>query len=259
MSDEPAVLEICVVRLPRIANFDDFEPLAREPGVRVRFTHRAADLHRADLIVLPGSKGTVADLEWLRATGLADVVVDHAARGRPLLGICGGYQMLGRTLHDPDRVESPVTTASGLGLLAVTTTFAKPKTTVRVRARVASMVGPFAEAAGEEISAYEIHVGTSAVGAETPAFAVIERGGRQADDRDGAMRADGVVVGTYLHGLFANDALRGALLRYLARRTGVPPDPRWGGPQNLAERYDRLADAVAAAVDVAAIAKLCRI
>jgi adenosylcobyric acid synthase len=255
----PHVLEIAVVRLPRIANFDDFEPLAREPGVRVRFAQAAADLAAADLIVLPGSKGTIADLGWLRATGLADAIVAAARRKVPVLGICGGYQMLGRTLHDPDRVESPVATAPGLGLLAIETTFAKTKTTVRVRATVAATIGPFAGAAGANLSAYEIHMGATEVGEAARPFTVTERGGRPADDREGAMRGDGTVLGTYLHGLFANDALRRALLLCLAQRKGAALDPRWGAPQSPAARYDRLADAVAAAVDVAAIAKLARL
>ena len=253
------VLEIAVVRLPRIANFDDFEPLAREPGVGVRFARSAADLAAADLIVLPGSKGTIADLDWLRATGLADAIVAAARRKVAVLGICGGYQMLGRTLHDPDRVESPVATAPGLGLLPVVTTFAPTKTTVRVRARAGAALGPFGGIAGADLSAYEIHMGASEVGEALRPFVVAERSGRPADDREGAMSGDGTVLGTYLHGLFANDALRRALLLYLARRKGASPDARWGAPQSPAARYDRLADAVAAAVDVAAVAKLAHL
>jgi adenosylcobyric acid synthase len=253
---EPARLEVAVARLPRIANFDDLEPLRREPGVRVTFVAAARALAGADLVVLPGSKATILDLGWLRARGLAAAVVAAAAAGTPVLGICGGYQMLGRSLHDPDGVESSTTDAAGLGLLPVTTTFRRTKTTRRVRARVEARIGLFGGAAGCEVAAYEIHAGVSGVTGAARAFTVVERAGQPAADPDGAVSADGAVVGTYLHGILADDALRGALLRFLAGRRGVAPDPRWGAPRPAAERYDRLADAVAASVDVGAIAAL---
>ena len=254
--DEAAVLEIGVIRLPRIANFDDFEPLAREPGVRVRFTHRAADLHGADLIVLPGSKSTIADLEWLRATGLADVVVGHAARGRPVLGICGGYQMLGRALRDPAGVESPVGEAEGLGLLPTVTTFGVVKRAVAVRARVAAPTGLFGAAAHAPFGAYEIHMGLTEVTSAARPFAIVARGGAAARELDGAMTADGLIVGTYLHGLFASGPVRRALLDALATLKGVAPDPTWGAVERAGARWDRLADAVEPALDLAALTKI---
>ena len=252
----PHRLDLAAVRLPRIANFDDLEPLAREPGVRVRLVTRAAEVGETDLVILPGSKSTVADLGWLRASGLAGAILAAAERGGPVLGICGGYQMLGRTLDDPDGVESSATTAPGLGLLPVVTTFAATKTTVRVRARVAAERGLLAGARGVELAAYEIHMGRTEAGPAPRPFMVLERGGRLAAEPDGATSANGLVVGTYLHGLFASGPLRGALLTGLARARGVAPDPRWGASEAPSARYDRLADAVVSAVDMAAIAKL---
>ncbi len=251
-----ARLDLAVVRLPRIANFDDVEPLAREPGVRVRFAAAPGDLAGADLIVLPGSKSTIADLAWLRARGLDRAVVGAAARGTPVLGLCGGYQMLGRRLLDPDRVESPVTAARGLGLLPVETTFRPVKTTQRVRARVEPGAGPLAAAAGEEIGAYEIHMGVSRVGRAARPFRVVTRGGRPVDEPEGAVGRRGTVLGTYLHGLFADGPVRRALLGRLAARRRLPADPAWGAPDVPGERYDRLADAVGRALDVDAIARL---
>jgi adenosylcobyric acid synthase len=257
--DEPSrwgglgALDIAVVRLPHISNFDDFEPLAAEPGVGVRFVRGAAAIRAADVVVLPGSKSTVSDLEWLFATGLARAIQGAAADGRPIVGICGGYQMLGEVVHDPDRVESDAPSTYGLGLLPVVTTFALEKTTVRVRARVAAGRGLFSGAAGSELLAYEIHAGRTRSSAPSP-FTVEERGGVVVRDPDGAVNARGTVVGTYLHGLFANDPLRGAFLRSLAGRKGIAGDPRWGGPAG--DRYERLADAVARAVDMQAVAKL---
>jgi adenosylcobyric acid synthase len=252
----PGVLTLAVARLPRIANFDDFEPLAREPGVRIRLARAPGDLEGADLIVLPGSKSTAEDLDWLRRSGLAAAVTAAAAAGRPVLGICGGFQMLGAAMHDPDGVESDARTTPGLGLLPAETWLERGKTTVRVRGRVAAAPGLFAAAAGAPIEAYEIHAGRTAVGTARRPFEIDERQGAVAGDRDGAVSAAGTVVGTYLHGLFANDALRRALLVHLAARRGLAPDPRWGAPARAAERYDQLADAVGAACDLAAIGKL---
>jgi adenosylcobyric acid synthase len=249
----PGALDVAVVRLPLISNFDDFEPLAGEPGVRVRFVRDADEIRGADVIVLPGSKGTVADLQWLFATGLAQSIRRAAADGQPIVGVCGGYQMLGEAVHDPDRVESDARSTQGLGLLPVVTTFEPSKTTVRVRARVAEMSGPFSGAAGSEVVAYEIHAGRTSASSPTP-FTIVERGNRAVHDADGAVSAAGNVVGTYLHGLFVNDSLRRAFLRSLAVRKGIVADPRWGTPAG--DRYELLADAVARAVDLGALAKL---
>ena len=252
----PASLEVAVARLPRIANFDDFEPLAREPGVRVAFVRRAAEIGSADLIVLPGSKNTAADLGWLREGGLADAIVAAAARGVPVVGICGGYQMLGLAIHDPQGVESSAATTAGLGLLPVVTSLERDKTTVRVRGRVAAGAGPFARAAGTDVDAYEIHVGRTEVMTARRPFRILSRQDRPVDAQDGALSDAGNVVGTYLHGLFGNAALRRALLLELAVRGGVPADPRWGTGSSAAACYDRLADAVGPACDLAAIGKL---
>jgi adenosylcobyric acid synthase len=257
--DEPSrwgtsgALDIAVVRLPLISNFDDFEPLAAEPGVAVRFVRSANEIRGADVVVLPGSKGTMSDLRWLFATGLADAIQRAAADGRPIVGVCGGYQMLGEAVHDPDRVESDALSARALGLLPAVTTFVPQKTTVRVRARVADTCGLFSSAAGSEVVAYEIHAGRTSPNALSP-FTIVERGGVPVRDADGAVGATGHVVGTYLHGLFANDRLRRAFLVSLADRKGIASDPRWGTPAG--DRYEHLADAVARAVDIGAVAKL---
>jgi adenosylcobyric acid synthase len=252
-------LEVAVVRLPRISNFDDFEPLAREPGVHVRFVRTPAEIAAGDLIVLPGSKSTMADLAWLREAGLAPAITRAAAAGAPVLGICGGYQMLGSVLRDPEGVESASALAEGLGLLDVTTTFTRRKTTTRVRARVEAVRGLLAGAAGAELSAYEIHVGRSVVATAPRPFMLLERGGLLAAESEGAMNAAGTVVGTYLHGLFTSGELRRRLLGGLASRRGIRADPRWGTLEPAGARYDRLADRVAAAVDVPAIAKLANL
>jgi adenosylcobyric acid synthase len=254
----PPVVDVAVVRLPRIANFDDFEWLAAEPGVRVRWVTSAAGLAGADLVVLPGSKSTIADLGWLRARGLAAAVVAAARAGQAVLGVCGGYQMLGRALEDPDRVESDAGAVPGLDLLPVVTTFARDKTTARVRARATGAPGPFAQAPGLACEGYEIHLGITRLldpGAARP-FTVVARAGVDVMEPDGAADATGAVTGTYLHGLFAGGPARRALLGWLATRAGRVPRPEWGAPAARGARWDRLADVVARAVDVRAVGAL---
>src|SRR5207245_9026647 len=170
--------------------------LAGAPGVRGRLATPPAGLCAADLVVLPGSKSTMADLAWLHETGLAAAVVAAASAGRPVLGVCGGFQMLGETLRDPQRLESERAAAVGLGLLPVTTTFSREKTTVRVRARVAAS-GLLRGAAGSELAAYEIHAGRSAGTRAAPRpFTIVERCGAAVDDPAGPIAARGNVAGT---------------------------------------------------------------
>lgn len=249
---EPSVLDIAVLRLPRIANFDDFEPFRRDAGVRLRYVARASDFGRPDLVIIPGTKSTMADLRFLRESGLADRV--YAARwdGIPILGICGGYQMLGTRVLDPERVEGDSDEMPGLGLLPAETTFAAVKATRQVRARIAPCDGFLAPLAGLEVTGYEIHMGrTASAGAQ--AFSTVVTEG--ASYPDGAVAADGLVAGTYLHGLFANDAFRRRLLELLAARKGVtlPPPRPWSDP------YDQLAARVRQHLDMDALWRLLRL
>ena len=142
----PGHIDIVVIRLPRISNFDDFDPLEREPGVRVRYVDSPASFGRPNLVILPGTKTTVNDLTAIRTNGLSGAIVAAASAGVPVIGICGGYQMLGRLIRDPLAVESKQPTVEGLGLLPVETVFAREKRTARVRGRVLARSGPFADA-----------------------------------------------------------------------------------------------------------------
>jgi adenosylcobyric acid synthase len=254
--DARCEIDVAVVRLPRIANFDDFEWLAVEPGVGVRWVRTAAAVAAADLVVLPGSKSTLADLAWLAERGLGEAIITRARAGGAVLGVCGGYQMLGRALHDPHAVDSPVPSGPGLGLLPVETSFALRKTTVRVKVRALGGAGPFAAARDSVGEAYEIHAGVTRPLSDegAPLFAIVERAGASADDVDGA--ALGSVAGTYLHGLFATGAFRRALLAWLAARAGRAPRAEWGTTPPPVARWDRLADLVGAAIDLEAVGRL---
>jgi adenosylcobyric acid synthase len=231
---------IVAPRLPHIANFDDFDPLAAEPGVRFLFAPPGAPLPPADLIVLPGSKATVLDLRALRREGWDIDILAHARRGGKVLGICGGYQMLGRTVADPDGLEGPAETVAGLGLLDVTTTLGGDKLLARVNGRLLDGGAPF--------EGYEIHLGrTEGPDTARPLFGFAD--GR----RDGAMNAAGCVRGGYVHGLFANDAQRRAWLGWI----GAPASALNYGAQ-VEATLDALAAHLEAHLDVDALLKAMR-
>jgi adenosylcobyric acid synthase len=251
----PMQIEIAIVRLPHISNYDDFLALEHEPGAVVRFAESPSEIAHADLVVIPGSKSTVADLEWMRRNGFADAIIARSHRREPLVGICGGCQMLGETIEDLDAIESPTRDVPGLNLLPISTHFGREKHTAQVRARVAmpSLLSG-ATAVEDDLSGYEIHMGKieRRAGAAAP-FRIVARNAvaQKAvteDVLDGALSADGAVVGTMLHGIFENDALRAALIRTLRRRKGIDAPDSPPIPTREAE-YDRLAATVRANID----------
>ncbi len=249
---------IAVVRLPRISNFDDFQPLEHEPDVVVRFVETPGQLIHADLVIIPGSKSTVADLAWMRATGFDRAIIERARRGEPILGVCGGYQMLGYSIEDPHGVESTERSTPGLGLLAVRTRFARDKLTAQVRARVnADSFLARAAASDGELSAYEIHMGVMAADREIAApFQIVARNGHAESAFEGALSDNRAVVGTMLHGLFDNDWLRHSMLRSLRRRSGLAETSVTAPGTNREAEYDRLASIVRGHIDLALLQRL---
>jgi adenosylcobyric acid synthase len=238
---------IAVVRFPRISNFDDFKPLEHEPGVNVRYVMRPQDLEKPDLVILPGSKCTTADLGWLRETGLAAAIAARANRHQPLLGICGGCQMLGTDIHDPHRIESVDERVAGLGLLPLATHFKPFKISAHVHARIQAscLLGD----TNDEVTGYEMHMGTAELAdGAAPTLEIVSRNGVNCEDLDGAVAADGLVVGTLVHGLFDNESVRAAILRFLRSRRGLPEPEVAPLPTSEAE-IDRLARSVLEAID----------
>lgn len=246
-------LRVAVVEYPHVANATDLDALGAEPSVALRRVTSCAELAGADVVILPGSKETVSDLRWLRARGFDAALVTHA-QTQPLLGICGGMQMLGERIDDPAGIESGGST-DGLRLLPLTTTLATHKTTVRVRAEV--LGGTFAgrPLAVSAFDGYEIHVGsTSRAGAA--AFAIV-RAADGACYEDGAVAGDGLVTGSYVHGLFDDDAFRQAAIGSLRARCGLAPAVRnnpWRAEREA--RYDRVAAIVRRALDIPQLAEL---
>ncbi|MGV3482883.1 MAG: cobyric acid synthase [Planctomycetaceae bacterium] len=239
-----SAIDIAVIHFPHIANFDDFDPLANERAVNLRYVRSSEQLQRPDVILLPGTKNTLGDLKWLRDSGLDQRILACASQGTKVVGICGGYQMLGKTLDNPNRLESEQTCAPGLGLLDVTTTFQGHKQTFQVSAMVLEdSVAP--GVAGECLTGYEIHVGRTE---SSSAWLRLTR--RDVDGEhtamDGARSATGTVWGCYLHGLFHNDAFRIAWLRSL----GVKADDRVSRKPSLEDSLEQLADAFEKHIDL---------
>lgn len=249
-----AEVDIAVLYLPRISNSTDFEPLQQESGVQVRYIRRPMELGRPDLIIIPGTKSTMADLAHLREVGLAEAVLRLAGEGVPVLGICGGFQMLGRSIRDPHRVESQQEQVEGLMLLPVETIFSRGKTTQQVTGRVAWGKGLLEGAEGIAVSGYEIHMGQSLDKGMAHPFLVQSDG--QEPHHDGAADDRGLVLGTYLHGLFQEQAFRTAFLNNLRYRKGISPQ-RSSAVFSKDENYDRLADLVRGSLDMMRIYEIC--
>ena len=236
-------LSVCIVGLPYLSNFTDFTALEHLNNVIVFYTRRPKEARFADVLILPGSKNTISDLLWLRENGWEGAIEEHVAKGKPLLGICGGFQMLGREIRDPYRTESSTESVAGLNLLNVTTVLDREKITRQATARF-SESACFAWNLGDPLfTGYEIHLGDTVLGEGVQPVFQLQRLGENESLRDGAISADGKIFGTYLHGLFDSAEGSAALVNHWRkfrgkRTTNIVVDP-------LAERerrYDLLAD-----------------
>ena len=240
-------LDIAVIRLPRLSNFTDFNPLERMEGVTVRYVSNPGELGHPDLIILPGTKSTMDDLKWMRQNGLEALVLKHAARGGAVVGICGGYQMLGRVLSDPDGVESGGTMA-GKGLLPTETVFLGEKTRTRVSGAFRRGEGIFVSLSGIPFHGYEIHMGeTTYLEEAAPLSRLTCLDG--AEKPDGAAR--GNVWGSYVHGIFDAGTFAQELVNALLTAKGLSPDAAavdWETYQE--EQYVKLAAGVRASLDM---------
>ena len=246
-------LDVAVVKLKHISNFTDFQSLALQPGVKVRYAQSAKEIENADLIVLPGTKNTIEDLIDLRNRGLDAAIIRHARKGGMVIGVCGGYQMLGRKLHDPDHVESRVPELAGLDLLDMEVTFAMEKETAQASG-VVDASGWLASSNGILVDGYEIHAGQNQFGEK--ALPWLRIGNRV----DGVMNERGNVLGSYLHGLFDDGQLFAAIAAHIRKEKGI--DTETQAPMTLDEyrerEFDRIADIVRASVDMDAIYRIVR-
>lgn len=251
-------VNIGVILLPRMSNFTDFDQLAAEEDVILRYVSEPHELAGADVILIPGTKNTIEDLRYLRQTGFTEAIREHVTQRREVVGICGGYQMLGRSIADPEGVEAGGI-AEGMGFLDVTTRLLKKKVTLRIEAELLHVNdGP-----APSVRGYFIHMGETERGHESPCFriqAVIGVSDHQertvGDLMEGAVSADGMVWGTYIHGIFDRPAFRRAWLNRVRQRRGLPSvsvEQSEGITQRLSAELDRWADHLEQHVNVGLI------
>ena len=215
---EAGVIDIAVVRTPRISNFTDFNPFESIPGVSLRYVKHPRDLHSPDMIILPGTKNTMGDLIWMRESGMEAAVLKEASRGKLIFGVCGGYQMLGETLSDPHGVEAGGS-MRGMGLLPMDTVFAEKKTRTQVTGRFLSLEGDYAPLKDVEFTGYEIHMGESTwkEGASASTFTKDTVTG--SEKREGTFYHN--ICGTYVHGIFDKEEVALGLVKAVGDKKGI--------------------------------------
>lgn len=246
-------IDVAVIRLPRISNFTDFQALGAEADVSVRYVERTSELRNPDLICIPGTKNTISDMRWLRAGGLEAAVRRLAGEGTPVIGICGGYQILGREIVDSCGAEGGGR-IQGMGLLPVVTYYEPEKRRKQSAGTVLPLTGIFEGLSGKKVSGYEIHMGKTVRDEEngeggTTAGALLQLG----DGPDGCRR--GNVLGSYLHGIFDEEEFRTSLVRILCLRKGVTREALEGFSMETyrEEQFDRLADILRGNLDMGAV------
>jgi adenosylcobyric acid synthase len=243
-----ATVNVAVVAFPHIANFTDFLPLASVGAATLRYVQKPEEITDADVVILPGSKNTIADLRWLKDGNWPQVLRQLHTAGKAIVGVCGGYQMLGEEIADPLGLEGQRTVERGLRFFPVKTVLAQEKTTRQVEAqwRIGEKTGVF--------SGYEIHLGRSTKSAEVPPRFLVRPIGGEKWQPDGAVSAEGKTWGTYLHGLFESGSFLQAWLGPIGETKGVTVRSEWRQWRGVRDaRLDSLADALEAHVDMAAI------
>ena len=241
-SMERKLLDIAVIRVPRISNFTDFSPFERYENVSLRYVDQVSDLHQPDMILLPGTKSTIADLRWLRQSGLEAAILKAADAGTLIFGVCGGYQMLGRTVSDPEQVEAAgVTEISGMGLLDMDTDFRGEKVQTQTQGVISGVEGMLSALNGLAYEGYEIHMGRS----------------RQ---QMPALSGGGNVYGSYVHGIFDAPGIADTILRVLCARKGVSFDAlaTFDASGYKERQYDLLADVVRGGLDMPFVYRVLR-
>lgn len=241
------LIDIAIIRLPRISNFTDFNAIEHIEGASVRYISSVGELKSPDLIIIPGSKNTMGDLKWLRETGLEASILKHAAKDKPIFGICGGYQMLCEKLNDPYEVEHGGE-MKGLGLLKAITTFEKEKTRTRIAGEFKKVGGVFQGLSGKHFEGYEIHMGQTS-STESHDFSILT-------ESDGSKKVDGMcsgnIYGSYVHGIFDSDEVLYEIANALMNQKGLKynKDATFDSKAYKEQQYDLLADALRSSLDM---------
>ncbi|HBT49087.1 MAG TPA: cobyric acid synthase, partial [Caldanaerobacter subterraneus] len=250
---EEGEVDIAVLKLPHISNFTDFDPLTKVPGIRLRYINRGERIGDCDVLIIPGTKNTIGDLKVLKDYGLDKEILNLREKGKFIIGICGGFQMLGKVIKDPYHVEGEIEEIEGLGLLDVETVIEKEKITsdtlAFIKEELPDILSPLK---GLSITGYEIHMGKSRILGENKHFSdIILRNKEKVRELDGAVSKDGKVFGTYIHGIFENSVFTKEFINIVRREKGLAPLEEVINYREFREKeYDRLADIVRNSLDM---------
>jgi adenosylcobyric acid synthase len=252
-------VDVVIIKLPHISNYTDYSVLSLEKSISLRYVSSARELGDPDLIILPGTKNTIEDLMYLKSIGMDECIIRHAKKGKAVIGICGGYQMLANTLSDPYHTESKLESISGLALLDMDVTFNKEKVTTQVTGIIEKVGGLLDGLSGSEVSGYEIHMGENTFGDDViKATYITKRNDESVTVLDGVMNKDGNVFGTYIHGVFDNTGILRGIINNIKKSKGLSIDD--GKTMSYKEykelQYDRLADIVRSNIDMDMVYKI---
>jgi len=253
-------LDIAVLNLPHISNFTDFDPLEREDLVSLRYVKEATAVGKPHVLIIPGSKNTIEDLNYLKTRGYLEEIKRLKKNGSTIVGICGGFQILGKTISDHYAVESSRRKIEGLGFLDMETQFENKKTTFQVEAEEIKTEGK--RKSPEVVRGYEIHMGKTKLNSAKSLFKIKRRSGKKCLVYDGAVSRDGKVWGTYMHGVFDNDGFRRRFIHRISKKENIPKRKAAGDFEYdtfKEEHYDKLADLVRNSLDMKLIYKLVAI
>jgi adenosylcobyric acid synthase len=246
VSSEQGVVDVAIVQLPHIANFTDFSPLVSDPGVAVRYVRSPVQAGCPDLLILPGTKNTIGDMQFIKKMGWDQYLNSFHEEGGLILGVCGGFQMLGTRLSDPNHIESSIREIEGLGFIQATTIMEHEKVTQR---RIRSTLSSSIFEQGLEVDGYEIHSGRTQYQKEYPLLFQSSNG--DCSHSLGLCNEKGTVIGTYLHGFLDNDPIREGFLKYVRKRKGLPPpETNFNYQEFRSRQLDRLADLVTQSIDM---------
>jgi len=243
-------IDIAVIRFPKLSNFTDFSPLESIENVSVRYVKKAGELSKADMIILPGSKNTISDLKWLRQSGIECEIKKAASNGVGIIGICGGFQMLGNRISDPNGTEGGGD-IEGIGLLPVETVFENEKDQRQTSGQVCELNGIFSPLSGKKFHGYEIHMGKTVTDKNYKNFSITNTGCK---DGDGCVKEN--VLGTYIHGLFDSQDILDAVEEMLCGIKGIEKGAKTDYAQFRSEQYDILAENVRKSIDMDMIYKI---
>lgn len=252
------LIDIAVIKLPRISNFTDFSPFERYEGVSVRYISSAGELNDPDMIIIPGTKSTIADLEWLRQTGLEAAVKQQASRGILIFGVCGGYQMLGMSISDPEHAESSdITSIRGMQLLPISTEFEGEKVQTQTDGTITGLNGMLAGLNGHKFSGYEIHMGRTAAAVEGQTGVADHEISENIKAMYPIIESNNI-YGSYIHGIFDMPDIVDVILKVLCDKTGTDMSQlgAFDAGEYMEKQYDQLADAIRAGLDMDLVYKI---